>query len=176
MENRRKHRPQPSAALVTKADGAERLWHSLLRTTGLVRHAMQPHFSRYGISGPQWGVLRVLHGAEAAGNGEIRLSDLGERLLIRPPSVTGVVDRLERMGLVRRLAGGNDRRVRRVGLTAAGRSLVAEVQVGHPARIRSLFDHFTLREREQLRRLLDRLQARLSALRSPGNAARRKED
>src|SRR6185295_12908685 len=91
-----------------RPDPSERLWHSLLRTLGLVRQAMQPHFARFGISGPQWGVLRVLHRAEAHGEKGLRLSDLGGRLLIQPPSVTGAVDRLERMGLVERSASGND--------------------------------------------------------------------
>ena len=144
---------------------AERLWHSLLRTLGLVRKAMHPHFARFGISGPQWGVLRVLHRAEAHGEKDIRLSDLAVRLLIQPPSVTGVVDRLERLGLVRRVMHGRDGRVRCVHLTPAGKSLIARVLVGHPERIRSVFSDLKTSEQKQLQRLLERLESRLRALR-----------
>ena len=63
---------------------------------------MQPYFARFGISGAQWGVLRQLHLAEQEGLAGLRQTDLSERLLVRPPSVTGVVDRLERVGYVQR--------------------------------------------------------------------------
>src|SRR6266404_5330251 len=72
----------------------------LVRTFGLVEKVMQPYFARFGISGSQWGVLRHLYRAEQEGWPGLRLTDLGDRLLIRPPSVTGVVDRLERAELV----------------------------------------------------------------------------
>src|SRR5262245_55410997 len=77
-------------------------FRALLRNFGLVDRIMLPYFARFGISGSQWGVLRQLHRAEQEGLHGLRLTDLSERLLIRPPSVTGVVDRLERAGLVMR--------------------------------------------------------------------------
>src|SRR5262249_37859305 len=99
----------------------------VIRTYGLVERVMLPYFGRFGITGSQWGVLRNLHRAEQAGSPALRLSELSERLLIRPPSVTGLIDRLERAGLVRRTVGPTDLRVRQIQLTAAGRELVERV-------------------------------------------------
>ncbi|PWT83061.1 MAG: hypothetical protein C5B58_07105, partial [Acidobacteria bacterium] len=79
---------------------AEGTFREMIRTWGLLERIMQTYFARFGISGAQWGVLRNLHRAEQEGLGGLRLTDLSERLLVRPPSVTGVVDRLERAGLV----------------------------------------------------------------------------
>src|SRR5437763_163965 len=86
----------------------DRAFRSLVRTFGLLERVMQPHFARFGISGSQWGVLRTLNRAEAEGTEGLRVTDLSDRLLIRPPSVTGVVDRLERAGLVVRDASMDD--------------------------------------------------------------------
>ena len=50
-----------------------------------------------------------------------RMSDLAERSLCDPSSITSLVVRLERDGFVERVADADDGRVRRVVLTAAGR-------------------------------------------------------
>src|SRR5947209_3784496 len=93
---------------------SEFAFRAFLRAVGLVERAMHSHFQGFGISGSQWGVLRNLHRAEEAGDSGLRLTDLSQRLLIRPPSVTGVVDRLEQAGLVRRSGVPDDLRAKRV--------------------------------------------------------------
>src|SRR5689334_17864495 len=103
---------------------SEGTFRELLRVFGLLERVMQPYFAHFGISGSQWGVLRNLHRAEQQGVPGLRLTDLSERLLIRPPSVTGVVDRLERAGLVVRDGAPYDMRAKQVALTAKGRELV----------------------------------------------------
>src|SRR5262245_25784325 len=100
------------------------LFRQLLRTFGLVERTMQPYFARFGITGSQWGVLRNLQRANTGGLSGLRISDLSEKLLIQPPSVTGVVDRLERAGLVERKPDPDDLRATLVGLTTSGRQLV----------------------------------------------------
>src|SRR5262245_18562400 len=115
-----------------------RAFRELVRTFGLIERVMQTHFARFGISGAQWGVMRHLHRAEQDGESGLRMTDLGDRLLIRPPSVTGVVDRLERAGLVERKGSPNDQRSKLVGLTAAGRQLVRKMLAVHERKIESV--------------------------------------
>src|ERR1041384_3471387 len=74
-------------------------FRELIRSFGLIRRLMTPYFARFGISASQWSVLRTLYRSEQEGERDLRLTDLGERLLIQPPSVTATVDRLQRMGL-----------------------------------------------------------------------------
>src|SRR2546423_3662025 len=97
---------------------AETTFRSLIRTFGVLDRVMSPYFLRFGISGAQWGVLRTLQRAEADGIAALRVTELSERLLIRPPSVTGVVDRLVRDGLVKRESLPSDLRVKQISLTA----------------------------------------------------------
>src|SRR5438132_3373898 len=103
----------------------------MIRSFGLVERVMQPYFARFGISGSQWGVLRNLHRAEQEGHAALRVTELSDRLLIRPPSVTGLIDRLERSKLVRRYASSVDSRVRHIQLTVAGRRLVEQILAQH---------------------------------------------
>ncbi len=143
----------------------EKVFHSLLRTWGLLRQAQDPYFARHGISASQWGILRVLQRAEQKGETGLALKEVGERLLIQPPSVTGVVDRLEREGLVKRSHSKNDLRVRHLSLTPRGRRLVAKVlDEGHADRTRVLFSGLLLHEQETMLGLLNRLEAHLQGL------------
>src|SRR6188768_4048112 len=75
---------------------AELAFRAMLKSFGNLQRVMGPYFAARGISASQWGVMRALHRARADGVDGLRLTDLSERLLIRPPSVTGVIDRLQR--------------------------------------------------------------------------------
>ena len=141
---------------------ADAAFRSLLKTLGLLKRVMEPYFSRFGISGSQWGVLVTLHRTEAEeGRRALRLTDLGDRLIVRPPSITGVVDRLQRMGLVARTASADDHRAKDVSLTAAGRDLVRRILEHHPAQVRSAFQGLSGAEQGEFQRLLDRLSSHL---------------
>jgi DNA-binding MarR family transcriptional regulator len=145
----------------------EAVFHSFLRLWGLLRQAQDPYFARFGISASQWGILRVLQRAELKGQTELPLKVVGERLLIQPPSVTGVVDRLERQGFVKRNPSKTDLRVRHLSLTAQGRGLLTKVLVGHAERIQTLFAGLAPNEQETMLSLLQRMEAHLLTLVSP---------
>jgi DNA-binding MarR family transcriptional regulator len=155
---------QARAFAVSRPRPAEPAWRQMLRTLGLAERVMQPHFARFGITGSQWGVLRNLHRAELEGHAALRLTDLSERLLIRPPSVTGVVDRLERAGLVSRDGSPTDLRVKQVALTPRGRQLVERVLRVHAAQIEAVMGGLTAEEQAELHRLLSRLEGHLEEL------------
>ena len=143
--------------------------HLLIRTFGQLERVMQPYFNRFGISGSQWGVLRALLRAEAASQPGLRLTDLSERLLVRPPSVTTLVDRLERRGLVARQSVDGDLRARQVVLTDQGRQLVKKVLSGHSQQIATVLGGLTLAEQDQLLRLLRSLSGHLDQLLEHGS-------
>jgi DNA-binding MarR family transcriptional regulator len=142
----------------------ETAFRALILAFGLLKRVMEPFFARFGISGSQWGVLRVLHRAQEEGQGVIRLTDLSTRLLIRPPSVTGTIDRLERMGLVARRVSATDQRAREVGLTSAGRRLMRRVLKEHPAQVQSVLAGLVPSERNELHRLLEQMAAHMERM------------
>jgi DNA-binding MarR family transcriptional regulator len=142
----------------------ESAFRELIRMLGLLERVQQPYFARFGLTGSKWGVLRNLHRAEAEGLPGLRLTDLSERLLVRPPSVTGVVDRLERAGLVERTGSPTDLRAKQDGLTKKGRQLVERVLTVHGARLDALLGVLSPEEQAELHRLLKVLGQHLERL------------
>lgn len=72
-----------------------------------------------GLTGPQLWAIKVV--AESA---PIKISELAHRMYLHPATIVGIVDRLEKRGLVERERSSKDRRVVHVGLTDAGRQVV----------------------------------------------------
>jgi DNA-binding MarR family transcriptional regulator len=140
---------------------AELAFRALVRTSGLLARIMQPYFGHFGISGSQWGVLRTLHRAEIEGSGRLRLTDLSDRLIVRPPSITGVIDRLERLGYVSRTNSSRDLRSKEVSLTDLGRELVDRVLKDHRTQIRALMKGLAPDDQRRLCSLLERLDCHL---------------
>jgi DNA-binding MarR family transcriptional regulator len=142
----------------------ESAFRELIRVYGLVKRVQEPYFARFGITGSQWGVMRTLQRAEKEGLPGLRLTDLSDRLLIRPPSVTGVIDRMQRQGLVARSASETDLRSKYVSLTAAGRELVERVLESHAARHRELLGGLNPKDVLRLRELLNQLGTHLETV------------
>jgi DNA-binding MarR family transcriptional regulator len=137
---------------------------SLIRAGLLVRRIMEPYFAPFGITPVQWGAMHTLYLAAKEGLPDLRLTDLGDRMLVRPPSITGVVDRLERLGLVTRTASADDRRAKHLSLTPAGRRLVDTIRKNNVEQTQSLLGVLTPGEHIQLHDLLERLSAHLESL------------
>lgn len=71
----------------------------------------------HGLTLSQWMALGCIgHGGEDG----VRHSELGQRLMLSKAPITGVIDRLERAGYVKRGLDPNDRRASRVVITPAG--------------------------------------------------------
>jgi MarR family transcriptional regulator, lower aerobic nicotinate degradation pathway regulator len=81
------------------------------------------------------------------------MNELGRLLDLEKSSVSGLVDRAERRGLVARVASATDGRVVLVSLTEAGRALVSDAADGFGADVETLLAHVAPRERDVLVRL-----------------------
>lgn len=113
----------------------------------LARERLAP----FGITPVQYGVLQVLWEQDGLSGAEI-----GTRLVLDSATITGVLDRLESLGLIQRTADSGDRRVNRIRLTGAGRERREPLQAimdGLNAEIAGAFGA----EAETLWRLLRRL-------------------
>ena len=85
---------------------------------------------------PQYNVLRILRGARPD---PLTCGEIAERMIVRDPDITRLLDRLERRGLITRARDADDRRVVRTsispeGLAELGR-LEAAITAVDPARI-----------------------------------------
>lgn len=92
-----------------------------------------------------------------------RLTDLSGRLFFDKSTITRIIDRLEQMGLVRRIADPADRRVQRVVLTPQGLAQREIARAAHDRSVERRMSTLDECEQQQLRDLLDKLRVGLDA-------------
>lgn len=94
----------------------------LARASHVVSSEFHARLRMRGVSVPVWRVLATLSGS----TGET-VSTLANACLLLQPTMTKVLDRMERDGLVRRRQDPEDRRLVRIHLTPRGEAMVAEL-------------------------------------------------
>ena len=102
---------------------AYRALMELLRTADVVWDASRLFFERWELSPSQFNVLNLLR-LNPAG---LTQTDLSRQLIMHRSNVTGLLDRLERRGLVVRRDVAADRRAYNVVLTPAGVRLLRAI-------------------------------------------------
>jgi DNA-binding MarR family transcriptional regulator len=132
--------------------------HTLQRITRadvLQTQSFSELFARYGIT---WGEYTVLAALRRAGPPyRMNPTTLFNAVILSSGAMTNRLDRLEEMGLIRRLPDPNDRRGRLVELTPKGRALVDKAVVEHLANEQRLLSGLSAAERTRLAELLRKL-------------------
>jgi DNA-binding MarR family transcriptional regulator len=124
---------------------------ALVRSTFLVDSVYAESARKYGITSQQGQLLCVLMA------GPCGMGQLGSMLRLAKSSLTGLVDRTERNGLVRRESDPGDMRAVRVALTERGSKLVEEFYTETCRRIEELPGGLGAEERDTLADLLGRV-------------------
>lgn len=137
---------------------------AFLRATADVQTALEAHFARYGLSMGRFTLLMQLLQASEQG---LTPSECADRSGVTRATVTGLLDGLERDGLVERQPCLSDRRMLRIHLTTKGRDLMAQMLPDHFCRTAGLMAHLTGEEKVTLVELLQKLQAGTSAMLDP---------
>ncbi len=112
-------------------------------------------FKKYGLTGPQYNVLRILKGQYPQ---PATVNLIIERMLDRMSNASRIVDRLERKELVMRKQCKNDRRAVDVIITERGLEVLNKIE----SKIdlwESSYTNLSLQEARQMNSLLDKLRA-----------------
>jgi DNA-binding MarR family transcriptional regulator len=128
---------------------------------------------RADLTGPQLTVLKLLEGV-----GDISLSELSDRIRAQNSTVTGIIDRMEREGLVVRMRSTEDRRVVHIRLTDKGAKIADEIAVEPMEIFRSALESLTAGEMRELIKLLTKIARRVQSLvkRAPPARGRAREE
>jgi DNA-binding MarR family transcriptional regulator len=113
----------------------------------------------FGLTEAQLNVLMLLK--YQCSGGELDQSSLGRMLVVNRSNVTGLVDRMEHAGWVRRSPDAGDRRVKRVSLTAEGKLVLRTAEKAYLRRVDEAVADLTGQERAALRVLLGRIREQL---------------
>lgn len=115
-------------------------------------------FREHGLTGSQYNVLRILRG-EGRPMPSLEVAD---RMLSAMPGITGLVDRLETLGLVTRERCTEDRRVVYVAITKQGLDILAKLDAPVAELHEKLVGHLTKAELKELSRLLEKARRSLA--------------
>jgi DNA-binding MarR family transcriptional regulator len=131
------------------------LGYALVRTFRAVNRASNRALRPLGLSAEQAHILLVLWL-----EGAMRMTELQRIVMLSSGTLTGAIDRMERAGMVRRVADADDGRAWRVEPAAADERRAIEGTLETIEE--SSFAALTATERRELRRLLDKVTASLA--------------
>ena len=146
----RQNKPFPSAA----HEGGV----GLMRTADVLRRRGAAVVEPRGITLQQYNVLRILRGAGEEGLPTLEVAD---RMIEQTPGITRLLDRLEAKQLVRRQRCPKDRRQHLCWITAAGQTLLDELEQPMNEFAEAAFKTLEETDRIALIRLLDAIRAGL---------------
>jgi homoprotocatechuate degradation regulator HpaR len=124
----------------------------LLQAREAVMAHTRPSLREHGLSDQQWRVLRVL-----GEHGTVETGRVAREAFILGPSLTGVLARMERDGLIRRERDPADQRRTVVEATARGRKMVDKLSLTVESHYQWLEQSLGKQKLVQLYELLDQL-------------------
>ena len=117
-----------------------------------VTQSAKQRLAPYGVTPVQYALLKVLWEQD-----NLTGAELGERLVLDSSTMTGLLDRLEVAGLIKRLADATDRRINRIVLTDRGRDLQEPLDREMDQMNVDFLGEFSPEERQRLRSTLNAL-------------------
>jgi len=112
-------------------DPGYRLTVAVLEAADALLRGSQKLFRPHGLTAAQFNVLNLI----ARSDSGMSQRELSDKLVVDRSNVTGLLDRMEKAGWVRRDDDPEDRRIYRVSLTAVGRKLWGKVSPQYVAAV-----------------------------------------
>lgn len=103
----------------------EKVLMAIVRAAENFKRTHSAVFRKYGLSFPQYNVLRVL---DASRNGRNKISEISRIMLVPGANMTGIAKRLERDGFLLRESDPSDERVTILQITAKGEKTLKRIK------------------------------------------------
>jgi DNA-binding MarR family transcriptional regulator len=138
-----------------KPDAGYDLVVAILGTADAFLRESHRLFRPHGLTGAQFNVLNVV--AESPGG--LSQRELSDHLVVDRSNVTGLLDRMEKAGWVKRTDHPADRRVYRIVLTPSGRKLWEQVMPRYLEVVRQVTAGIPAKQMREVVALLQRLES-----------------
>jgi DNA-binding MarR family transcriptional regulator len=133
---------------------------AVLRTADRLQICFTRLLREHGLTPSQYNVLRILRGEGKP----LPILEIASRTITVVPGITGLIDRLERAGLVNRLRCDRDRRVIYVALTDRAATTLTALDEPMAALHYQLLGHLSRAELKEMIRLLEKAREPLADL------------
>ena len=102
----------------------ERVMMAIVRLAERFKKESSLYLKNYDITFPQYNVLRVL---DASKNGQNTMKNVNRIMLISSANMTGITQRLEKVGLINRKNAPEDDRLKYLEITPEGKQVVKNI-------------------------------------------------
>ncbi len=129
----------------------EKVLMAMVRAAEIFKRKHTAIFRNYGLSFPQYNVLRVL---DASRKGRNKISEVSRIMLVPGANMTGLIKRLEKNGFIIRKSDPRDERVKMLEITPKGKRTLRNIE---PEKDRSTEIMLKGFSQKDIRGLLDNL-------------------
>lgn len=135
----------------------EKVLMAIVRAAENFKRTHSTIFKQYGLSFPQYNILRVL---ESSQKGQNKISTVGKIMLVPGANMTGLAKRLEQKGFIVRRPDPADERVTLLRITPKGKQTLARIKDRKDDVIELILKDFTLEDKTTL---LDKVKQLIAA-------------
>lgn len=138
---------------------SEAALYNVVRTFTLLNRLFQRHYAQFDLTPAKLNVLMLVK--HVGGEDGLPQREIAKRLIISGSDVTGLIDRLEKDGLLTRRGASTDRRVKLIEITQKGSALLDKLWPAHIEEVERVMSPLSKREQEQLIALLTKVRVKL---------------
>jgi DNA-binding MarR family transcriptional regulator len=125
----------------------EKVLMAIVRAAEFFKRSHSSVFKDFGLSFPQYNVLRVL---EASKNGQNKISDVSRIMLVPGANITGIAKRLAKDGFIIKKSDPRDDRVTILKITSKGKKALQKIAAQKDQRLRLILKNLTVRQKRDL--------------------------
>jgi len=125
----------------------EKVMMAIVRAAENFKRTHSAIFKKYGLSFPQYNILRVL---EASDMGQNKISVVGKIMLVPGANMTGLAKRTESKGFIVRKSDPKDDRVTLLAITQKGRDTLKEIENEKNRSIDKILEGIPLETKKEL--------------------------
>ena len=132
----------------------EKVLMAIVRAAEIFRRNHSAVFRNYGLSFPQYNVLRVL---DASKKSQSKMSDISRIMLVPSANITGLAKRLEQAGFIIKKPDPKDERVTILEITPKGKRTLRNIETEKDERLDLMLKNLSKHEKFDLLDMIKRI-------------------
>lgn len=125
----------------------EKVLMAIVRAAEFFKRSHGSIFKNFGLSFPQYNVLRAL---EASKNGQNKISDVSRIMLVPGANITGIAKRLAKDGFIVKKSDPRDERVTVLEITPKGKKTLKKIEKQKDQRLKSMLKNLSMAQKRDL--------------------------
>jgi DNA-binding MarR family transcriptional regulator len=125
----------------------EKVLMAIVRAAEFFKRSHSSVFKNFGLSFPQYNVLRAL---EASKNGQNKISDVSRIMLVPGANITGIAKRLSKEGFIVKKSDPRDDRVTILKITLKGKKALKNIERQKDLRLKLMLKNLSSKQKRDL--------------------------